>query len=211
MKPDDDYFSFLGSLSNGANRQLAYTNYKTAAVNAGNNYCFSLNGALKGNVPLTPVQETDLKNLISSIRAKNSQTMTLYRMTSDSEFSAPIWGAISNSKFRYLAFLSTTFDVSKLQNFVPNSGTPLVLEIECPEGTIMSLMENGESTSGECERLIPCGAEFEVISYQTLTGTSRMCYLKPHMTHPEVHLLKLRLIDNPKLFLKIPTSEFFIF
>ncbi|MFH4667180.1 hypothetical protein WMQ48_21125 [Vibrio cidicii] len=211
MKPDDDYFSFLGNLTNGSNRQSAYTGYKTAAASAGNNYCFSLNGALKGNVPLTPVQQTDLQNLISSIRAKSSQAMTLYRMTSDLEFSAPIWGAISNSKFRYLAFLSTTFDVSKLQNFVPNAGTPLVLEIECPEGTIMSLMENGQGASGECERLIPSGAEFEVISHQTLTGASRMCYLKPHMTHPEVHLLKLRLTDNPKRLLNIPPSEFFIF
>lgn len=103
MQPDEDYYTHLGSLNSGIYRQTTYRNYK----NATNNYCFELNGSLKGGLDISPYQQI-FSDMNQMIRAKNKSDIQVYRMTSDYEFTPSAARVSSSEPFRYPSFLSTS-------------------------------------------------------------------------------------------------------
>ena len=109
--------------------------YKTST----DNYAFELNGRLKAGLPIDAFQ-VDLPLLQRAICATLARPLTVYRMTSDFEFLASALQVLEGT-FRYQAFMSTTDDASRLNSFVPTSGRPLLLEIECPPGTAFAPLD----------------------------------------------------------------------
>jgi hypothetical protein len=88
--------------------------YKTAT----DDYAFELNGRLKGGLPLEAF-ESDLPLLQQAICATVSRPLTLYRMSSEFEFSASVLQVLEGS-FRYQAFMSTSDDASTLSGDTRN-------------------------------------------------------------------------------------------
>jgi hypothetical protein len=157
-----EFRDYLEGLPDGARLIEAYNSYKQADAM----FAYRLNGCLKGG--LAPPAEilAHVLYLRRIICAQNTAPLTVYRMTSDTEFVGPLLPAIRGEPFRYLAFLSTSRQNNNLGIFVPNSGNPLVLEIRCPIGTAMALMEAEGGL--EDEYLFGAGTRFRVVGHDEI-------------------------------------------
>jgi hypothetical protein len=195
MSHHQQFYNFLGGLANGAHILATYTQYKTASGNPP--FAYDLNGRLKANFPMTLAMATIAGYLRESICAQNSQPLTLYRMTSDEEFTGPLLGLINGASFKYQAFMSATGDINVLPRFVPSIGTPLVLEISCAPGTFMALME-AIPGQGEDEYLFGCGTEFSVIGQPTVVPPQEVSlYVGNSPAHTKVLYQKLSVLKVP--------------
>lgn len=144
----------LLTLPDGNKIQEAYRQYKTAEDGC----AFELNGRLKSGLPLGNLLKLH-ENLRRAICAENHTELTLYRMTSDFEFIGPLLPALNGSPFQYQAFLSASGSEEHIHRFQPANGSPLVLQIICPPGTRMALME-ARKGGEEDEYLLGCGTCF---------------------------------------------------
>ena len=164
--------------------------YKTST----DNYAFELNGRLKAGLPIDAFQ-ADLPLLQRAICATLARPLTVYRMTSDFEFLASALQVLEGT-FRYQAFMSTTDDASRLNSFVPTSGRPLLLEIECPPGIAFAPLDLFPGTD-EGEYLLGCGTSFQLIDKpRTLAGAEVAEYM-PLSGPACLSVLKLRVVENP--------------
>lgn len=118
--------------------------------------CFAdhLNQSLRDGINLTGDWQNQAKLLDNIIRKYScTEEILLYRATFD-HFVAP---CLKNNVFISPAFLSVSETKENLSRHYANAmgGVPVLLEIRCPKGTAMALME-GENTSvtGETERLL---------------------------------------------------------
>ena len=166
------------------------SSYKTAA----GNYAFELNGRLKGGLPLGAF-EPDLPLLQRVICASLARPLTVYRMTSEYEFSASALQVVEGP-FRYQAFMSTSDKASRLGSFVPSSGRALLLEMECRPGIAFAPLDLFPGTE-EGEYLLGCGTTFQVVEHpRSLSGAEVGEYI-PFYGHSDLVVMKLRVIENP--------------
>jgi hypothetical protein len=164
--------------------------YKTAT----DNYAFELNGRLKGGLPMGAFG-ADLPLLQRVICATLERPLTVYRMSSDFEFSSSVLQVLEGP-FRYQAFMSTTDDASRLGSFVPKWGRPLLLDIECPPGIAFSPLDLFPGTD-EGEYLLGCGTTFQVVEVpRTLSGAEVGEYMS-FSAPASLTVLKLRVTANP--------------
>lgn len=161
MSIHSNFFEFLASLSNENELQSAYRRYKDSS--------FELNGRLKAGLPLGDLQQFEA-SLRRVICARSKTEFVLYRMTSRIEFTGPILSSLEGVPFRYMAYMSTSGDPSRLHSFTP-ARDPLVLRITCPAGTAMALMDAAQGAS-EDEYLLGCGTEFTIGSPETVSDLS---------------------------------------
>jgi len=187
------FFEYLSNLPGGDEIQSAYRQYKAA-----DNACaFKLNGCLKAGLSLEDDLVKLFANLKRSIIARNIEPLTLYRMTSDLEFIAPVLHILYGLPLRYAAFMSATATTSNLTNFMPAHGEPLVLEIRCPPLTCMALMEAKPGMS-EDEYLLGCGTEFSVIERPTrLQSAEAAALLGINTGLDAIQYLKLSIHSSP--------------
>jgi hypothetical protein len=148
---DNEYLSHLLSLQNGQARVQALIRYKKDS--------YHLTGSLKSASPLDVNLFLDL---MSAIRAKSAVAFTVYRMTSDHEFHVNLFRYLKEREIVYPAFMSTSLVEGTVSRFKPDSGTPLLLEIEIPEDFPFAPMEV-KDFSGEDEILLPCGTTFTLL------------------------------------------------
>lgn len=179
------FVQHIKGLSECENVLRVCRSYKTAEKN----YAFELNGRLKGGLPLDDLVP-DLQHLHSAICAKLGRPHTVYRMTSDHEFSASILEVLEGS-FSYSAFMSTSGDVSKLRQFIPKVGRPLLLEIMCLPGIAFAPLDI-VSGAEEDEYLLGCGTKFKVIEPPRIDSGYPYCQLNASLM-----VLKLQVLENP--------------
>jgi hypothetical protein len=161
-----DFHAFLGGLPNGAALQTAHHAYKTAE----NMGAYTANGYLKGSMPMPDDLAVACNNLRQCIRGRNTEVMTLWRMTSDREFTGTILSREINEPFTYHAFMSTSGRPGDVHSFVPEAGhRPLLLEIRCPVNTTMAPMEAGDDQGLENEFLLGSGTKFNILETGQLT------------------------------------------
>ena len=159
----EQYFAHLGSLENGVAVQRACTDYKRGQVElAGHNFdVFELNGLLRGKTALSDHHAKFTQLLTQAICARNTQPLTLYRMTTIPDLSAPIIPVLESAKFRYEAFMSTSGKRERLSNFIYEMA--VLLEIACPRYTTMALVESGnEGDVSEDEYLLGAATTFRI-------------------------------------------------
>jgi hypothetical protein len=207
MNPDDRFYIHLRTLQNGPNRQTTYRNYK----NGQKNYCFELNGTLKGRLDCTPFLNI-LGEMNDIIRAKNKKELTVYRMTSDVEFTPCGPQVALNEPFLYPAFLSTSRSIYCLQNFYPPYGIPTVLEINCPSNTTMALMENAKSHPCEEEILLGANSKYRIDNiYKITDAKTRQQYVgRRHLGKSgELYLISMSVVDNPPQLHTVNKHEYF--
>ncbi len=208
MQPDDKFFNHLAILHNGLSRQDVYKKYK----NASDNYCFQLNGALRGGTT-TAEDLIKFEEISSIIRAKNIDHLRVYRMTSDSEFTPSGPKVMLGEAFRYPCFLSTTRSTQCLPKFYPSLGVPTVLEINIPPGTTMALMENGNNAVSEEEILLGSGTEFKITSaVKMIEPAERALYVgNANLSKcTELYYLSMYIVSNPPHLNSTNPSEFFM-
>lgn len=164
--------------------------YKTAA----GGYAFELNGRLKGGLELGAPFDADMPFLKQVICAKLSEPITLYRMTSRTEFSVPYIDAM-RGEFRYQAFMSTADDASGLNSFAPTTDA-LLLEISFPAGFAFAPMDLFPGTD-ENEYLLGCGTTFKALdSPRRLSSSETQGYI-PLYTRRSLDFLRLEVTKNP--------------
>ena len=151
-----DFLEYLKGLPSGASLVAAYNIYKQADAM----FAYLFNGCLKSCHAPPDEIVTHFQHLKRIICARNIAPLTVYRMTSDTEFVGPLLPVIRGAPFRYPAFLSTSRQVNNLGTFVPNSGNRLLLEIHCPVGTAMVILEADGGL--EDEYLFGAGTLFHV-------------------------------------------------
>lgn len=83
--------------------------------------------------------------------------------------------AIRGQPFRYPAFLSTSRQQNNLGIFVPISGNPLLLEIRCPVGSAMALLEAEDGL--EDEHLFGAGTLFRVLEHGQIANPQEILEL----------------------------------
>jgi len=115
-------------------------------------------------------QRPDLQLIIC---ARNTQSIKLYRITSDTEFVAPIAPLIFGEPLKYPPFLSTTGNPRYLHSFIPASGKPLVLGINCPANTCTAPME-GNRDGMEDEYLLGGRTTFVIDGSERVTDANRL-------------------------------------
>ena len=190
MNHHQQFLQYINSLSSAADLLRVCRAYKTST----DNYAFELNGRLKGGLPMN-VLMPDLPHLQRAICAKLGRPLTVYRMSSDYEFSASVlevlWGP-----FKYQGFMSTSDDASSLGSFVPRSGRPLLLEIECPPGIVFAPLDLFPGTD-EGEYLLGCGTTFEVVGRPKPLNSDEVGEYVPFYVPENLTLLKLRVTANP--------------
>ena len=199
------FYSFLEGLPQGDEIVAAYREYK-AANDAS---AFALNGHLKAGLEMSPKLEALFAGLKRAICAQNQREIKLYRMTSQSEFLGPLLSAIEQSPIRYPAFMSTSGDQGRLHTFTPSaSDTALVLEITCPPGNFLGLMEAHEGAS-EDEYLLGCGTEFVVTQApEVLDPSEAILYAGYASANRVVKRLGLTVHKSPPYCGKGPTFSF---
>lgn len=181
----------LDSLPTGADLLRVCKTYKTAT----DNYAFELNGRLKGGLPIDKFL-ADLPLLQRAICATLTRPITVYRMTSEFEFIASILQVLEGP-FKYQAFMSTTDDASRSTSFVPASGRPLLLEIECSPGIAFAPLDLFPGTD-EGEYLLGCGTTFQLTGKpRRLVGAEAAEYM-PCSVLADLTVLKLRATENPR-------------
>lgn len=193
------FYNHLGTLSSDNELQTAYGHYKDSS--------FELNGRLKSGLPLGELRE--LNSLLQRIIcAKPNSDLVLYRMTSRSEFTGPILNALEHKTFRYSAHMSASGSPDKIHSFTPRND-PVVLEITCPAGTAMALME-AKQGSNEDEYLLGLGTEFKIGNPQSLTDPSdASTYTGQHTYLGMLTILPLTVVSDPPYVSK--TNSFFNF
>lgn len=164
--------------------------YKTAT----DNYAFELNGRLKSGLPMEAF-ESDLQLLQRVICATLRRPLTVYRMSSEFEFSASVLQVLEGP-FRYQAFMSTTDNASRLGSFLPSQGRPLLLEIECPPGIAFAPLDLFPGTD-EGEYLFGCGTTFRLVGMPKNLGGSEVGEYIPFLTPANLTVLKLQVVNNP--------------
>lgn len=191
MSKHVEFYEFLGQCNEGSSLQAAYREYKLA--NGGST--FLMNDGLKRGA-LHDVELRKLSdNLEKIICAENTSPMVVYRMTSDIEFGL-LDVARDGAPFSYPAFMSTSGRDSNLHSFVPSEGSPLLLEIHCPSGIKMALLE--EDGGMEDEFLLGRDTTFEIEDYSELVDQDALStYLG--IGHGKDSLLQLviRVVENP--------------
>ncbi|MCE9777484.1 ADP-ribosyltransferase [Shewanella algae] len=204
MQEDINFYNHLSALSNGKDKQDKYRQYK----NSQDNYCFEMNGDLRQGINISK-WKVECDSLSEIICAKNKTDIVVYRMTSTLEFTPKVDIAIGQGSFRYPAFLSTSRDKKVTFDFVPPFGTPVVLKIKCPIGSLMALME-GSSSSGEQEILLGANTEYEIVNVETVTDSNQ---LKNHIgvaRRDSVIIVEMEIKSNPNV-ITIPDSDIFEF
>lgn len=164
--------------------------YKTAT----NGYAFELNGRLKSGLSIDNFLP-DLPYLRRIICAKLDRSLTLYRMSSDYEFSASVLQLLER-KFTYQAFMSTSDATTRLGKFVPTTGRPLLLEIECPSGTVFAPLDLFPGID-EDEYLLGCGTSFTVIGEPILLCGHEVHDYIPLGAPEQLTVLTLQVAANP--------------
>ena len=138
---------------------------------------------------------SDLPHLQRAICAKLGRPLTVYRMSSDYEFSASVLQVLEGP-FKYQGFMSTSDDASSLGSFVPRSGRPLLLEIECPPGVAFAPLDLFPGTD-EGEYLLGCGTTFEVVGGTQSLKSDEVGEYGPFYVPENLTILKLRVTANP--------------
>ncbi len=207
MTIDKDFYDHLGTLNKGGDRQKIYRDYKSSV----DNFCFDMNGALRLGFDTSSYQSL-IDSLSQIFCAKNNSTMVLYRMTSDLEFTPNICAVQTGGSFRYPAFLSTARRKAPLTSFVPCFGVPTLLEITCPAGTQMALME-GTGSSGEEEVLLCSNTEYRINSVVKESCQSTLTQLlgQAASKHQFVYVIKIEVTNNPITRATFQSSDFFAF
>lgn len=188
------FYTFLEGLPNGDQMVAAYRRYKSADGAS----AFELNGRLKAGLELAPEHQEMSSYLKRSICARTRSEITLYRMTGESQFLAPVLDALEGDPIRYLAFMSSSRSSEKLHTFVPSPPeTPLILEITCPPGTFMALLE-AHPGAAEDEYLLGCGTSFEVLGpVEVLDDSEATAFAGYGLKGRNVKKLRLRVHKSP--------------
>ncbi|MDH0356266.1 hypothetical protein [Morganella sp. GD04133] len=209
MTSDSDFYKHLGTLQNGSILQGAYDLYKSSQ----NKNSFVLNGMLRAGLDLGEYQ-TEFNKLNGIFRAKNNNPLCLYRMTSTAEFT-PSGAEVSlGLSFRYPAFLSTTRDINVLQGFVPPTGTPVILIINCPINTGMALMEGNHNKLREQEVLLQPGAEYKITNSEKIVCKSKIeHFLGKHNAnnHELIYVITMDAINNSPVLDNVSEGDFYLF
>jgi hypothetical protein len=142
-----DFRDFLQALPNGGPLWAACEAYKVAEEMT----AYRINGCLKGGHAPAGDDVQLVQRLRQAIRARNTEPLTLYRMTSLAEFVGPLASALLGQPIKYPAFLSTSSTTGTLSIFAPAPGPnlPVLLEIRCPAMTTMALLEANEGLEDE--------------------------------------------------------------
>jgi len=184
MNIHDEFYNHLGTLSDKNELQTAYGRYKESS--------FELNGRLKSGLPLGDLLELN-SQLQKTICAKSNCEVVLYRMTSRTEFTGSILDVLEGKIFTYSAYMSTSRSPEKIHSFTPKYD-PVVLEITCPTGTTMALME-AKQGANEDEYLLGCGTKFKIgIPSQPSTATE---YTGLRSYNGVLTILPLTVVRNP--------------
>ena len=138
-------------------------------------YAYHINDALLFDRPITDDWQLQMKLMDGAIQKFTSDTsLTLYRAT----FLKYLLPFKNNDILYYKAYMSTAIKPQDLhQHFASSdpSDRPVALVINCPPRTAMALMEgNREYGLPECERLLPRGSRFRVISSTVTTDKSEI-------------------------------------
>ena len=188
MNHHQAFKAHLDTLPHGVDILRVCKSYKTAE----DDYAFELNGRLEAGLPLERFF-SDLPHLKKLIGATPTDTITLFRMTSEAEFSVPLLQALEGT-FTYQAFMSTTSDINELGKFIPLSGAPLILEIECPPGMAFAPIDFISGIK-EGEYLLGCGTKFRMTSDpQALSVEQAKEYASGRS---DLRLIKLKVVENP--------------
>ncbi|AWF40409.1 TPA: hypothetical protein OT859_002096 [Proteus mirabilis] len=209
MSPDSDFFDHLGTLNNGSILQDTYRSYK----NSEKNNSFSLNGALRSGFDLSSFNN-EINELNNIFRAKNNTELTLYRMTSSTEFTPSGAEVALGLPFRYPAFLSTTRNIQVLQRFIPSTGTPVILKIRCPINTGMALMEANSSSSNEEEILLQSYTEYKITNSNIISETSLIAhYLGNHniRKYQDIYEIEMDITGNSFHLENVNSNDFYVF
>ncbi|HDU8345159.1 TPA: hypothetical protein RGO90_002474 [Proteus mirabilis] len=206
MQSDKDFFNFLGQLPDGSDLQDIYKKYK----NSNENDSFEINGALRsGNIE---AYIKEINRLHRIVRAKNKSPLTLYRMTSSTEFTPSGAEVALNLPFRYPPFLSTTRNVSVLRKFIPPNGTPTILIIDCPKDTKVALMEGSNNDQTEEEVLLQSNTEYKITKAKKITDSKALQnYLGQKSKHNFCYELKMRITNNSSVNSSEKDQDFFLF
>ena len=139
MSKHAEFRDFLQALPDGGPLWAAWEAYKVAEDMT----AYRINGCLKGGHAPTAADLQLVQQLRQAIRARYTEPLTLYRMTSEAEFVGPLASALLGQPIKYPAFLSTSSTTNTLHGFVPGAGAnlPVLLEIRCPAMTTMALLE----------------------------------------------------------------------
>ncbi|MCE1987191.1 ADP-ribosyltransferase [Enterobacter roggenkampii] len=209
MKPDSDFFNHLGTLNNGSFLQDTYDAYK----NSPNNNSFLLNGALRSGFNLSSFLK-QINQLNDIFRAKNNTQLTLYRMTSSTEFTPSGAEVALGLPFRYPAFLSTTKNIQVLQQFIPSTGIPVILKIKCPPGTGMALMEANNNLPNEEEVLLQSYTEYKITNSNIISGQLVIAqYLGSHNIgrHQCIYEIEMDITQNSFHLKNVNPNDFYVF
>ena len=159
--------TFYNSLSK--NERIALNNYKcNSPFNGVEAYAYSINSFLRGNIPLDDIWEKQKQYLDNTINKYSSPSeITLFRGTDDREINVE-QGFVAIVK----SYMSTSTDEDEARRFldeVSNDHITALLEIECPKGSKMALMEGREEYGfSEGERLLPRNCRFVVIEKEEI-------------------------------------------
>lgn len=197
----------MGKLGDGQMRQDTHRKYKSA----NENHCFELNGALKAGLELGGALRLS-ENMSKIIRAVNREEIVVHRMTSDMAFTPSGPRVAYEEPFSYPAFLSTTRAFECLPSFYPSTGTPTVLEITCPAGTIMALMEKDKAGTQEAEFLLGAATHYKIDEIEKLTSaTDRLPFVGRGNINKcsDLFFLKLTVVGNPFHLNQVSDSEIF--
>lgn len=164
--------------------------YKTAT----DEYAFELNGRLKGGLPLDGKFGADMPFLQQLICAKLREPITLYRMTSNFDFSVPCVHAL-RGEFGYQAFMSTADEATGLNSFAPKFA-PLLLQITCPAGFAFAPMDLFPGTD-ESEYLLGCGTTFKALDAPRALSNAEARERIPLYAQNMLDFLRLEVVKNP--------------
>ncbi|HBY1118362.1 TPA: hypothetical protein MIP74_11065 [Klebsiella pneumoniae] len=209
MKPDNDFFDHLGTLNNGSTLQNTYKSYK----NSQDNNSFSLNGALRSGFDLSSFNN-QINELNDIFRAKNNTPLTLYRMTSSTEFTPSGAEVALGLPFKYPAFLSTTRNIKVLQQFIPSTGTPVILKIKCPIDTGMALMEANNSLPNEEEILLQSYTEYKITNSNIISDSTKIAqYLGSHniSRNQFIYEIEMEITQNSFHLKNVNSNDFYVF
>lgn len=190
MNHHESFRAHLEGLSNFDELLEACRKYKTNV----DNFATELNGRLKGGLSID-AYFNDFKLLQSLICATFNVPTTLYRITTDFEFSAPTLQVLTG-RFQYQPFMSTASSSIKLGSLNKGRGRPLLLEIECPAGIALAPLDQFSGTD-EDEILLGCGTTFELNGEPRELNPTEISAFMPMYDRESLDLLPLRVAANP--------------
>lgn len=190
MNHHDQFLRYLNSRPDKEELLRVARAYKTSEAN----YAFELNGRLKGGLTYDKFL-ADLPHLKLLICATLARPITLFRMTSEIDFSGPVLQAHAK-KLCYQAFMSTSDSPLRLGSFVQRSGRSLLLKIECPPGIAFAPLDLFQGTA-EGEYLLGCGTTFELTADPEVLDATQANDCVPFSNLSELVVLKLKASSNP--------------